>query len=261
MFPVAEERAALNAILHPRIAAESASRIQALAAQGHRFAVYDAALLVETGSWRAMEALMVVSCSPEVQRARLLSRNGGDAADADARIAAQLPLAEKERVATWVLRNDGAVDALGRRVDEVVAEPARATEGRGVSEGVTLVTGFPRQLARLVTAEVCARGGRVALLARPRHLDDARRFAGECSPDGAVEALEGDVTSIDLGMSGREYVALAERTAEVHHAAVATPDAADPRLASHLNEQGARELLEFARVRRSSPRGWCTTAR
>ena len=122
VFPVAEERAALNAILHPRIAAESAQRLQALGAQGHPFAVYDAALLVETGSWRAMEALMVVSCSPEVQRARLLARNGGDAADADARIAAQLPLAEKERVATWVLRNDGAVDALGRRVDEVVAE-------------------------------------------------------------------------------------------------------------------------------------------
>lgn len=122
-----------------------------------------------------------------------------------------------------------------------------------MSDGVTLVTGFPRQLARLVTAEVCARGGRVALLARPRHLDDARRFAAECSPAGAVEALEGDVTSIDLGMSGRDYVALAERTAEVHHAAVATPDSADPRLASHLNEQGARELLEFARVRRSSP--------
>lgn len=122
VFPVAEERAALNAILHPRIAAESAQRLQALGAQGHPFAVYDAALLVETGSWRAMEALMVVSCSPEVQRARLLARNGGDAADADARIAAQLPLAEKERVATWVLRNDGAVDALAARVDVVVAE-------------------------------------------------------------------------------------------------------------------------------------------
>jgi dephospho-CoA kinase len=122
VFPVAEERAALNAILHPRIAAESAQRLQALGAQGHSIAVYDAALLVETGSWRAMEALMVVSCSPEVQRARLLARNGGDAADADARIAAQLPLAEKERVATWVLRNDGAVDALAARVDVVVAE-------------------------------------------------------------------------------------------------------------------------------------------
>lgn len=122
VFPVAEERAALNALLHPRIAAESAQRLQALGAQGHVIAVYDAALLVETGSWRAMEALVVVSCSPEVQRARLLSRNGGDAADADARIAAQLPLAEKERVATWVLRNDGTVDALGRQVDAVVAE-------------------------------------------------------------------------------------------------------------------------------------------
>ena len=122
VYPVAEERAALNAILHPRIAAESARRLQALGAQGHPFAVYDAALLVETGSWRAMEALMVVSCAPAGQRARLLARNGGDSSDADARIAAPLPLAEKERVATWVLRNDGTVDALAGVVDAVVAE-------------------------------------------------------------------------------------------------------------------------------------------
>lgn len=123
-----EARAALNAIVHPRIAEESARRLAALGAEGHPVAVYDAALLVETGSYRAMEALVVVTCSPEVQRARLIARNGGDAADADARVAAQLPLAEKERVATWVLRNDGGLDALAAQVDGLV-EDLRARYG------------------------------------------------------------------------------------------------------------------------------------
>lgn len=132
VFADDEARAALNAILHPRIAAESARRLQALAAQGHRFGVYDAALLVETGSYRGMEALAVVSCSPEVQRARLVARNGGDLRDADARIAAQLPLAEKERVASWVLRNDEGLDALAAQVDAWVAE-LRARYGGGAS--------------------------------------------------------------------------------------------------------------------------------
>jgi dephospho-CoA kinase len=47
-----------------------------------------------------------VSCAPEVQRARLMARDGAGAADAEARIAAQMPLVEKERVATAVIRND-----------------------------------------------------------------------------------------------------------------------------------------------------------
>ena len=53
-----------------------------------------------------------------------------DAADADARVASQLPLAEKERVATWVLRNDGGLEALAAQVDGLV-ETLRARYGGG----------------------------------------------------------------------------------------------------------------------------------
>lgn len=116
-----DARARLNAILHPRIAAESASRFAALAGQGHGFAVYDAALLVENGMHRAMESLVVVTARPEVQRARLIARDGLSAAEADARIAAQWPLAKKVAVATWVIDNSGDRDALDARVREVYA--------------------------------------------------------------------------------------------------------------------------------------------
>lgn len=127
-------RAELNAILHPRIAAESARRLGALAEAGHGFAIYDAALLVENGVHRGMEALIVVTARPEVQRARLIARNGGDAADADARIAAQLPLAEKVAAATWVVDNSGTMEELAARVRALYTElvlrygpPARGT--------------------------------------------------------------------------------------------------------------------------------------
>lgn len=127
-------RAELNAILHPRIAAESARRLGALAEAGHGFAIYDAALLVENGVHRGMEALIVVTARPEVQRARLIARNGGDAADADARIAAQLPLAEKVAAATWVVDNSGTMEELAERVRALYTElvlrygpPARGT--------------------------------------------------------------------------------------------------------------------------------------
>lgn len=115
-------RAELNAITHPRIAAESARRLGALAEAGHGFAIYDAALLVENGTHRAMEALIVVTAQPAVQRARLVARNGGDVADADARIAAQLPLAQKVAAATWVVDNSGSREALGARVRSLYTE-------------------------------------------------------------------------------------------------------------------------------------------
>lgn len=135
IFRDPSQRAALNAILHPRIAAESASRLAALAEQGHGFAVYDAALLVENGAHRAMEALIVVTAQPAVQRARLIARNGGDAADADARIASQLPLAQKVAAATWVVDNSGGMDALRERVralyTELVLRYGPPARGRG----------------------------------------------------------------------------------------------------------------------------------
>jgi dephospho-CoA kinase len=74
--------------------------------------------MVETGSWRRYDALLVVSCAPDVQRARLAAREGYDAATVERWLAAQMPLAEKERAATAVIRNDGTSA-------ELAAETAR----------------------------------------------------------------------------------------------------------------------------------------
>lgn len=116
-----EARRRLEGILHPRIGAESFVRLGALSAEGHGFALYDAALLVENGSHKNFPALIVVTAQPEVQRARLLARDGLSAADAQARIAAQLPLARKVAVATWVIDNSGSRARLEARAAEVYA--------------------------------------------------------------------------------------------------------------------------------------------
>ncbi len=115
--PVALRR--LNAILHPRIAAESAARLGALAAEGYTFAVYEAALLIENGIHRGLEALIVVCTTPALQRARLRARDGCTPAEAEARIASQMPMEEKRRVADWVIENDSDRAALEARVAAV----------------------------------------------------------------------------------------------------------------------------------------------
>jgi dephospho-CoA kinase len=115
-------RATLEGITHPLIAGAIAARIAALA--DARVVVVEAALMVETGSYRMYPDLLVVTTDPAIQRARLLARDG---AGADALIASQLPLAEKERRATWVIRNDGDAGALAREVDRVWAEISRGS--------------------------------------------------------------------------------------------------------------------------------------
>jgi len=112
VFADAEARAQLNAILHPRIAAASQQAIAAAFAAGAPLIVYSAALLVEGGTHRGFDGLLVVTCSPALQRARLASRDGLSQEDIDQRLAAQMPLAEKAAAATWLLHNDGSLDDL-----------------------------------------------------------------------------------------------------------------------------------------------------
>jgi dephospho-CoA kinase len=113
--PQARQR--LESILHPLIAQGVRDRLDALRAQGAPAAIVEAALMVETGSYRGYDAVLVVSASPEVQVARVMARDHQSAEQARAMLATQLPLAAKEAVATAVIRNDGDLEALLTAVD------------------------------------------------------------------------------------------------------------------------------------------------
>ena len=118
VFADAGERAALNAIVHPRVY-EAQARWLAEVAAGDPggIAVIDAALLIETGSWRRFDRLVVVHCQPEIQLARLMERNGLTREAAGARIAAQLPVAEKLRYANFTIDTSAGFDDTRRQVE------------------------------------------------------------------------------------------------------------------------------------------------
>ena len=110
-------RRALEAITHPRIWERMEAWLADQAAQGAPAAVVEAALMIETGSWRRYDAVLVVACSPPVQRARLAAREGYDPAAVERWLAAQMPLEQKLAVVTadghgHVLWNDGDAAAL-----------------------------------------------------------------------------------------------------------------------------------------------------
>jgi dephospho-CoA kinase len=120
VFADAQERAALNAILHPRIGAEVRTRLDRLAARGADAAIYEAALIVENGLHHGLDGLIVVTAPVDEQIRRLRLRDGMSERDARARIAAQLPAHEKVKAADFVIENTGAPELLRAQVARVV---------------------------------------------------------------------------------------------------------------------------------------------
>lgn len=114
-------RAKLNSILHPKILVRSMQRMQEAYADSPRPIFYDAALLVESGSYTNFEGLVIVATDPDIQRARLMQRNNLTRDEAQQRIDSQLPMEEKVRVADHVIWNNSTLDALEAQVDTLIA--------------------------------------------------------------------------------------------------------------------------------------------
>jgi dephospho-CoA kinase len=121
VFDDPDKRAVLEAITHPAISALAKRGLELITERGERLAIYEAALLVETGMHKGLAALIVVSCPLERQLERLVARDGFSPAAAAARIASQLPLAEKLAVADYVVDNGGTYADLEARVAELCA--------------------------------------------------------------------------------------------------------------------------------------------
>jgi len=109
----------LNAIMHPRIAALSAERIREAKATDTPYVIYDAALLVELGTYKTVDKLIVVAADPELQVQRVMCRNNLSEAEARSRLASQCSVAEKIAVADYVIQNDNNRDALRERAIRV----------------------------------------------------------------------------------------------------------------------------------------------
>jgi dephospho-CoA kinase len=124
-----EKRKALNRILHPRIGAQTMQTAQELAARGESVVCYEAALLVENGVADMFRPLVVVTAPEEKQIKRIMQRDQLSEADARARIAAQMPVAEKAAVADHVIDTGGSMEDTIRQADEVLAKIRSKLDG------------------------------------------------------------------------------------------------------------------------------------
>lgn len=120
VFADPAKRARLNWILHPKILETIRSWFKELdRAGGPEFAVMEAALIYEAAANRELDRVIVCWCSQEQQLERLQQR-GLALEQAQRRIAAQMPVDEKRRLADEVIDCSGTMEETERQVEQLI---------------------------------------------------------------------------------------------------------------------------------------------
>ena len=110
----------LEAIVHPLVRAATQRFVQEQAAKGARVILLDIPLLFETGGEKNVDAIVVVSSPPQVQRARVLARPGMTAEKLDALLTRQMPDAEKRARAHFVVDTSRSFDSARAQVHGIL---------------------------------------------------------------------------------------------------------------------------------------------
>ncbi|MDE2488137.1 MAG: dephospho-CoA kinase [Alphaproteobacteria bacterium] len=129
----AEALKRLNAIVHPLVGRDRVDFFQAAEKMGADMVVLDIPLLYETGGDANMDAVVVVSAPPDMQRERVLARPGMTPDRLDAILAQQTPDAEKRARAHFVVDTSHGLEPARVQVAEIVAimrDPQRRPAAR-----------------------------------------------------------------------------------------------------------------------------------
>jgi dephospho-CoA kinase len=123
VFGDLKHRKYLNQILHPQIKEEMDRRTKEIGQKDpEAIVVIDAPLLVELGAHRKVDKLIVVTSTPMQQMERLKERDGRSPEEALGIFSAQMPVEEKVKLADFVIRNEGSLEEMKKRVREVFQE-------------------------------------------------------------------------------------------------------------------------------------------
>lgn len=113
VFADERQRQLLNSVVHPLvIEAQNDWLTASEQANPHKIAVIDAALMIESGSYKRFNKIIVVWCDSAIQLQRLVVRDKLSETEALKRIGAQMPQTEKKRYADFLIdTSDGFASA------------------------------------------------------------------------------------------------------------------------------------------------------
>jgi dephospho-CoA kinase len=110
----------LEGVVHPLVRQKRQQFLEERRRRGDRLVVFDIPLLFETGAERDVDAVVVASAPPDVQRARVLARPGMTDEKLAAILAKQTPDAEKRRRADFVVHTDRGLESARAEVREIL---------------------------------------------------------------------------------------------------------------------------------------------
>jgi dephospho-CoA kinase len=119
VFKDKRARLDLEAIIHPAVQKAINEFFDSLPKRTP-FAVADVPLLFETGREKEFHSVVVVACPREMQLQRLMERNKLSKEDAERRLNAQLPIDQKVKKATHIIKTDGTFEETNAQVDALV---------------------------------------------------------------------------------------------------------------------------------------------
>lgn len=120
VFDDPQRLAVLNSLVHPPVLRLEERRIAEFAAREPKgIAVVEAAILIETGSYRRFDKIILVTCDEATQVRRAMKRDGLDEAEVRARLRRQMPLEEKRKYADFVIDASGDKSASQEQTRQV----------------------------------------------------------------------------------------------------------------------------------------------
>jgi dephospho-CoA kinase len=120
----------LEQIVHPMLGASRQKFLDDAERSGAPVAVVDVPLLFETGGEKRVDAVVVVTTTPELQRQRILARDNMTSEKLDAILARQLPDAEKRRRADFVVDTSDGLDPVRLRIRDILNEAVKMPRRR-----------------------------------------------------------------------------------------------------------------------------------
>jgi dephospho-CoA kinase len=133
VFSDPQARTKLNGLVHPAVIQRQRDWLNEMEAKDPRgVSIVDAALMIEVGTYKNYDKIIVVTCTPEVQKQRLRARSGLSEEQIEARIRSQMPPDEKVKYADFVIENSRDPANTRGQVSEVnskLREFAASTSG------------------------------------------------------------------------------------------------------------------------------------
>jgi dephospho-CoA kinase len=120
----------LEQIVHPMLGASRQKFLHDAEQSGAPVAVVDIPLLFETGGEKRVDAVVVVTTTPEIQRQRILERDNMTGEKLEAILARQLPDAEKRKRADFVVDTSHGHDPVRARIRDILDQAAKMPQRR-----------------------------------------------------------------------------------------------------------------------------------